>query len=149
MALATLDLFEQLSRSNISDTAAYRALDNVFEREEEMYTFVESMLGKAEEAVYKADILSEQARHGERSKRPQEKSWEKRVKEELVNMGQRIDELRFKSGKKIGQINKTKLALRLLALINSVNRPLHFPLSEKTIQRRLPKLLAELNIPDK
>ena len=149
LALAVLDLFEDLSGANVTNTTGYRALDSVFEHEEEMYTFVESMLGKAEEAIYKADIISEQARHGTQSQRPADISWEPRIEKELKAMRNRIEDLRFQSGKKAGRINMTALAERLFVLINSDKPPPHFPESETTIRRHLPNILARLNIQNK
>lgn len=149
LALAVLDLFEQLSSADITNAARYRVLDNVFEHEEEMYAFVESMLGKAEEAIYKADILSEQARHGRQSQRPADESWEPRIEKELKAMGYSIKDFRFQSGKKVGRIRETALANRLFVLINSDKPPLHFPESAVTIRRHLPNILARLNIQNK
>ena len=149
MALAMLDLFDQLSRADVTESKGYRGIDSQTEYDEEMYAFTESMLGKAEEAIYKSDVLSEQARHGEISQRPADGSWEPRVEEELKKMGHRINEWRFQSGKKAGWINKTSLSRRLSSLINSDARPLLSPPSAKTIQRRLPIILDRQNIRDK
>ena len=142
MALAILDLFDQLSRADVTESEGYRGIDSHAEYDEEMYAFTESMIGKAEEVVYKADVLFEQARLGSESQRPADTKWEPRVEEEIRRMGRRIDDYRFRSGK----TNYTALADHLHTLINSEIPPSSFPKSVKTIQRRLPSILGRLGI---
>jgi len=149
MALAMLDLFDQLSRADVTESKGYRGIDSQTEYDEEMYAFTESMLGKAEEAIYKADVLSEHARYGKISQRAANKNWEPRVEVELKKMGRAIDKFRFQSGNKAGRIKKTPLSDRLCTIINSDEPPPKFPTEPKTIERRLPEILARINIRDK
>ena len=149
MALAILDLFDQLARADVTESVGYRGIDNQVEYDEEMYAFTESMLGKAEEIIYKSDVLSEQAELGSISSRPTEKSWEPRVENEIKKMGSRIDGYRFKSGKNAGKIKVTPLADYLHTNIQVDNCPRHFPKNPKTIMRRLHEILARLEIQDK
>jgi hypothetical protein len=108
---------------------------------------VEIVIGKAEEAVYKADVLAEDAAHGEKSKRPADTRWEARVVAELNAIGPDVANYRFKRGsKKAGELNTTALAKRLHARILGSDRPEPNLPSEKTLRRRLRLILPAMGI---
>jgi hypothetical protein len=121
----------------------------VLELDDERNNMIENMLGKAEEFVFKADVLTEQAELGKISSRPTEKSWEPRVEKEIKRMGVQIENFRFQTGEKKGAFNITRLADYLHIHILTDNCPRLFPKNPKTIRQRLPEILARLNIQDK
>jgi hypothetical protein len=166
-ALALLEIMDGLMGTRPEELSAFENFGGpheeggpdwtAFELEEESNTMIENMLGKAEEFVFKSDALTEQAEFGQKGKRQTE------IIKLMVNNNS-ISNYRHKSGKNVGKINITGLSNYIHTRIGSygfkpLNKseieeeerycPRQFPTNSKTIARRLPKILARLNIPDK
>jgi hypothetical protein len=158
-ALSLLQIMRDLMRLNIVDLKAYSGFGGpyeeggedytAFELEEEYNIMIENLLGKAEEFIFKSDVLSEHAGLGQKSARPRDERWESLVEIEIKKLGSRLNNFRFKSGYKAGRINVSSLSDYLHTMVRTDDGcPSFFPGSPRTVARELPNILTRLQIPD-
>jgi hypothetical protein len=175
-ALALIEIMTGLMGTRLEELDSFKGFGGsheeggpdwtTLELEDETNSMIENMIGKAEEFVFKADEFTGQAGFGQEGRRQPEISWEPMVEQEIQLMmkNNSINAYRNKSGKNIGKIKITGLSDYLHTRIRSYGfKPLldsevlkdkrycprQFPGNSKTIARRLPNILARLNIQDK
>jgi hypothetical protein len=113
-----------------------------FELAEETNSMIESMLGKAEEFVFKADAFEEAARKGAEGSHPVDDRWEPPVLAYLARHRE-IVEAEFR--KPSGKINRNGLARRIVSELQAKGE-VKLPKSDRTIANRLKLLLSKAGI---